>query len=126
MKTLHDLRVGDRVTRVLAGTVRMPLVVTALDAHTVSCGDWTFDRTTGGEIDALLGWTAHATGSVIEIEPTRHLYKDTAPDGQAVAYCGRTVPVEQTGSATSRVVTKVDCLPCRRNFAAMLKALRER
>ena len=48
---LSRLRVGDPVTRWLAGTITMPLVVTALKGDLITCGLWTFDRATGAEID---------------------------------------------------------------------------
>ena len=50
-----DVKVGDEVERDLAGVV-MLLRVTAVDERVITCGAWTFDRFTGGEIDADLGW----------------------------------------------------------------------
>lgn len=51
-----DLKVGDEVTRMLAGTIPMPLRVTAVDQHLIHCGPWTFDRATGVEEDSDLNW----------------------------------------------------------------------
>jgi hypothetical protein len=53
---LGALRVGDTVTRMLAGVVPMQLRITAMDDSLITCGAWTFNRSTGGEVDADLGW----------------------------------------------------------------------
>jgi hypothetical protein len=50
------IKIGDKVTRMLAGTVPMELLVTAVTDDTIVCGAWTFDRVTGVEIDEELGW----------------------------------------------------------------------
>lgn len=65
--------VGDKVTRMLAGTVPMELTVTAVDDELIHCGvpggpdGWTFDRATGVEVDDDLGWgpTHGYTGSFL-------------------------------------------------------------
>jgi hypothetical protein len=62
---LSRLRPGDAVIRWLAGTVPMPLVVTALKGDLIACGLWTFDRATGAEIDPELGWSPTFTGSYL-------------------------------------------------------------
>jgi hypothetical protein len=64
--TLMNLKPGDVVTRMLAG-IPMPLRVTATDGGVITCGAWTFDQTTGAEIDEDLGWGPPplATGSYI-------------------------------------------------------------
>ena len=60
---------GDRVVRNMVG-VYMTLNVSTVDDTLIHCGPWTFDRTTGAEIDEDLGWTAHRSGSMIEkVEP---------------------------------------------------------
>lgn len=75
--SFRDLRVGDRVTRVLGGA---PMVMEIVDVceDVVVCaavredgslfrGDWTFCRDTGAEEDEELGWgRAHGvTGSFL-------------------------------------------------------------
>ena len=63
---LASLQVGDTVTRMLAGVVPMVLRVTAMDDKLITCGAWTFDRATGGEVDEDLGWDGvNHTGSVL-------------------------------------------------------------
>lgn len=49
-----DVKVGDTVTRLLAEVVPMQLVVTAVDERLIYCGDYTFDRATGFEVDEEL------------------------------------------------------------------------
>lgn len=63
-----DTKVGDRVIRVLAGSVHMPLTVSAVTDELICCGPWTFDRKTGAEIDDLLEWGVHGTGSILRRE----------------------------------------------------------
>jgi hypothetical protein len=59
------IRVGDTVTRLLAGVVKMKLEVTQVDERLIHVCDpetgvdgWTFDRSTGFEEDPELGWGA--------------------------------------------------------------------
>jgi hypothetical protein len=56
---LDALKVGDRITRMLAGAIPMPLTVTAID-DMIRCGfddvEWDFHRETGCEIDMRFGW----------------------------------------------------------------------
>lgn len=63
---LQNLKVGDTVTRWLAGTIPMNLVVASLTEDVVDCG-WTFCRRTGCEVDDDLGWgpPPKMTGSYI-------------------------------------------------------------
>lgn len=62
-----SIKVGDTVTRILAGEIRMPLKVTAITETRIICGPWEFDKNTGGEIDEDLGWDGIIhTGSVLE------------------------------------------------------------
>lgn len=58
MKALFDdLQPGDIVTRLLAGTIPMSLIVTEVTPTLISVGGgWTFDPVTGAEIDDDLGW----------------------------------------------------------------------
>jgi hypothetical protein len=61
------LKVGDKVTRMLAGTIPMTLVITEIKGDRILCGDYEFDKVTGAEIDDFLGWGAppKMTGSFI-------------------------------------------------------------
>lgn len=60
MKTLHDLKEGDRVIRELGqGGPRMVFTISTVDESTIYIGGpegWKFDRATGAEIDEDLGW----------------------------------------------------------------------
>lgn len=51
MKNFREAVVGDIVTRVMAGTVRMNLKVTEITEDKIICGSWEFDKMTGLEID---------------------------------------------------------------------------
>lgn len=70
MKWAH-LKVGDKVTRMLAGTVPHELTVTAIEGNVITCGAWSFDMATGGEIDDYFGWVPpfpNGTGSILREE----------------------------------------------------------
>lgn len=57
--SFRAIGVGDTVTRLLAGSVPMTLVVTGVDERFIHCGGpggWKFDRSTGIEVDEELGW----------------------------------------------------------------------
>jgi hypothetical protein len=56
MIDFSNVKVGDIVTRLLAGAVQMKLRVSKVDEDLIYCGDWKFYRTTGGEVDEDLGW----------------------------------------------------------------------
>lgn len=62
----QHLKIGDRVTRLLAGTIPQPLRVVEVREDRIVCGGgWEFDRETGAEIDDDLGWGPHFTGSYL-------------------------------------------------------------
>jgi hypothetical protein len=63
-----DIDPGEWVTRVLAGSIRMRLVVTEVLGPMLVCGDWMFDRRTGMEVDPELGWGPETgvSGSFLE------------------------------------------------------------
>jgi len=60
------MKVGDQVTRVLAGSVNMPLKVTEIDDNFIHCGPWKFDKNTGAEVDEDLNWGNGGTGSYLK------------------------------------------------------------
>lgn len=69
--SIAALKVGDKVIRYLAGSVRMDLEITAIDEKGIHCGDWLFHPLTGAEIDEDLSWDGiSTTGSYIEIPTT--------------------------------------------------------
>lgn len=80
MANFEHLKAGDKVTRMLGGKVRMPMQVTAVSDTLLTCaaiqngglfyGDWTFDRNSGVEEDAELGWGIKfgRTGSYLVLE----------------------------------------------------------
>ena len=49
------LKVGDVVTRMLCGTIPMKLKVSEITEDRIICGAWEFDKTTGVEIDDMIG-----------------------------------------------------------------------
>jgi hypothetical protein len=53
---MEEIKVGQTVTRWLAGTIPMELRVTSVTDDRIVCGGWEFDRATGAEIDEDLGW----------------------------------------------------------------------
>jgi len=61
-----DVKVGDKVTRWLAGTVPMPLLVTEVTPDLIICGAWTFDPVTGAEIDPEIGWGVRDATGIIQ------------------------------------------------------------
>jgi hypothetical protein len=54
-RDFRHLKVGDEVTRMLAGVVEMKLQVTEVDENFIYCGPWTFERVTGFEYDPEIG-----------------------------------------------------------------------
>lgn len=64
-KKLSELVAGDKVRRMLGGTVPMDLIVTEVTDGLIICGWWTFSRSNGAEIDEDLGWDEKQSGSVI-------------------------------------------------------------
>ena len=54
MASFEHVKVGDVVTRMLAGTP-MKLNVVGVTETLIDCG-WKFDRKTGMEVDEDLGW----------------------------------------------------------------------
>ena len=79
MSFMH-LKVGDKVTRSLAGVVDMSMIVKEVTPELLVCDVdqepspitdgkyWTFDRLTGAEVDEELGWgpATGVTGSVLK------------------------------------------------------------
>jgi hypothetical protein len=67
------LKVGDMVTRMLAGTIPMELRVTEITDTEILCGPrnvgYMFDKATGYEIDEELGWGSppRMSGSFIKV-----------------------------------------------------------
>lgn len=66
---MGNLKVGDTVQRTIANVVKMDLTITKIDEKLIHCGDWTFDRVTGAEIDEELGWNSQFSGSYITLPP---------------------------------------------------------
>lgn len=69
------MKVGDKVTRWLAGSIPMELTVTAIEGDRFMCGDYTFDMKTGAEIDEDLGWgppPAPMTGSFVKMPGVKY------------------------------------------------------
>lgn len=68
MSKFKDIKVGDTVTRMLAGTLPMKLEVTVVDEF-IHCGPWKFSRKNGAEIDEDLEWDdENGTGSYLKLE----------------------------------------------------------
>lgn len=77
---LENVKVGDKLTRLLGGSIPMEVIVTIVNEKTVICGSpdgfvkgteedgWTFNRQNGAEIDTDLGWDGvTVTGSFIKL-----------------------------------------------------------
>ena len=63
---LENVKVGDTVDRYFSSIPKpMKLKVTDITDKLIVCGDWTFDKFTGGEVDEYLGWDEIITGSYI-------------------------------------------------------------
>jgi hypothetical protein len=57
MRNFYDVKAGDVVKRMLAGSVPMELMVESVDDTLIHCkGGWTFGRETGAEEDEDLQW----------------------------------------------------------------------
>lgn len=78
MDYVQTLKVGDKVRRLLAGTVPMELTVIKVDDDFIYCGTpdvpstmsdpeaaWKFNRTFGYEVDEELGWGVPQDGSIL-------------------------------------------------------------
>jgi len=68
------LKPGDKVTRMLAGTIPVELTVNLVkNGLIVAGGLWTFDAETGAEIDEGLNWGPPplSTGSFLKPETTK-------------------------------------------------------
>jgi hypothetical protein len=59
---------GQKVMRLLAGTIEMPMTITKVHEGLAHCGPWTFDDETGVEEDPDLGFgvAQGLTGSYIK------------------------------------------------------------
>jgi hypothetical protein len=72
----NDIKVGDVVTRMLAGTIPLELLVTEVTDTKIICGGgWEFDKATGAEIDDLLNWGPPPlmTGSFLKPPETKQV-----------------------------------------------------
>lgn len=72
----NDMKVGDVVTRMLAGTIPLELLVTEVTDTKIICGGgWEFDKATGAEIDDLLNWGPPPlmTGSFLKPPETKQV-----------------------------------------------------
>ena len=71
------MQVGDKVTRMLAGTIPMELAITKITEDRIICGAWEFDKKTGAEIDEELGWGPppefEITGSFIKMPGIKYV-----------------------------------------------------
>jgi hypothetical protein len=48
---MKQLKIGDKVTRMLGGIVPMELIITRITDDEIICGMWKFSKQTGVEID---------------------------------------------------------------------------
>jgi hypothetical protein len=69
-RDFSHLKVGDQVTRLLAGKIPMKLEVIEIKPDRIIAGLWEFDPVTGAEIDDDLGWgpPPKVTGSFLKHE----------------------------------------------------------
>jgi hypothetical protein len=59
------MKIGDTVTRMLAGVIPMQLVVTEITSERIICGAWEFDKKTGHEIDDEIGDGHHIVSYLV-------------------------------------------------------------
>lgn len=81
MADFRNVKVGDRVVRLLGGELPMELVVTEVSDEVIVCGGpggWRFDRVTGIEVDEELGWGPQfgITGSYLILAEGADLSRD--------------------------------------------------
>jgi hypothetical protein len=95
MIRFENLRVGDVVVRMLAGTIPMKLQVSDITDQLIICGDWQFDKATGAEIDEELGWGPPPlmTGSYLDPSQTEHgiQKQQSAPERNRPSTCRNTL-----------------------------------
>ena len=60
-----EVNVGDKVTRIMAGSIMMHLKVTEVTEKRIVCFPWEFSRENGMEIDEYLGWDESGSGSYL-------------------------------------------------------------
>jgi len=66
-----EVNVGDKVQRIMGGSIMMHLKVTEVTEKRIICGPWEFSRENGMEIDEDLGWNENGSGSyLLPKEPT--------------------------------------------------------
>ena len=75
--TFEELKIGDVVVRMLAGSIPMELKITDINDEQIFCGPWAFDMKTGAEIDELLNWgpPPQHTGSYLKLEDRKVPYR---------------------------------------------------
>ena len=61
-----EVSVGDKVKRIIGGSIVMALKVTEVTEKRIVCGPWEFSRENGMEIDEDLGWDENGSGSWIK------------------------------------------------------------
>jgi hypothetical protein len=59
------MKIGDIVTRMMAGLIPMKLRVTEITDNRIVCGGYEFDKATGAEIDDACGWGTKFSGSFL-------------------------------------------------------------
>lgn len=64
---LSELQPGDKITRMLGGSIPMQLIVDKIEDNIIYAkGGWKFNQQTGCEIDEDLGWDGVTnTGSIL-------------------------------------------------------------
>jgi hypothetical protein len=68
MSNFRDIKIGDTVKRMLAGSIPMKLrVIEITEDRIITGGGWEFSRNNGAEIDEDLGWDERHTGSVLTL-----------------------------------------------------------
>ena len=65
-----DVKVGETVTRMLAGTITMELKVSEVTDERIICGPWEFCASTGAEIDDDLGWGPPPLATGSDLQPS--------------------------------------------------------
>jgi hypothetical protein len=110
---MKQLKVGDTVTRLIAGIVRTELMVTEVTPDRVVCGNRTFDRATGAELDDELGWGAPplTTGSFLVLNRLSDtVRRDSSCSLDPSSEDERTLAVAKLVGLVHQVVAESGCL----------------
>ena len=65
-------KVGDKVTRMLGGSIPINMVIDKIEDGIITASLWTFDEETGAEVDEYLDWGPPPKHTGSFIIPRKH------------------------------------------------------